>query len=167
MLCLTLYDSLDCSPLSFFIHGTLQARTLEWGGHFQEVVVPQANAESTTAPWRSVRRPFHFFCDCPPPGWHGSSQGGGEENIRRGPILQAFRGLLEGLVSVSPDSRANRTNAVWRSGGCLKLEGVRAVFSSISTRGPMGRHTEARAAWCNQEKTPDSIAPGEREKSIA
>lgn len=138
MLCLTLYDSLDCSPLSSFIHRTLQARTLEWGCHFQEAVVPQANAESTTAPRRSVRRAFHFLCDCPPPGWRGLSQGVGEENIRRGPTLQAFRGLLEGLVSVSPDSRANGTNAVWRSGGCGKLEGMRAVFSSTSTSGAHG-----------------------------
>ena len=29
-LCLTLWDSMDCSPLSSSVHGILQARVLEW-----------------------------------------------------------------------------------------------------------------------------------------
>ena len=29
-LCLTLYDSMDCSPLGFSVHGIYQARILEW-----------------------------------------------------------------------------------------------------------------------------------------
>ena len=29
-LCLTLCDSMDCSPPGSFVHGILQARTLEW-----------------------------------------------------------------------------------------------------------------------------------------
>ena len=29
-LCLTLCDSMDCSPLSSSVHGVLQARILEW-----------------------------------------------------------------------------------------------------------------------------------------
>ena len=28
--CLTLHDSMDCSPPSSSVHGILQARTLEW-----------------------------------------------------------------------------------------------------------------------------------------
>ena len=30
-LCLTLRDSMDCSPLGFSVHGIFQARILEWG----------------------------------------------------------------------------------------------------------------------------------------
>lgn len=49
-----------------------------------------------------------------------------------------------------------------------KLEGMRTVFSSTSTRGPVVLQTEARAAWSNQEKMPDLVAlPGGREKSRA
>ena len=81
-------------------------------------------------------------------------------------IIPAFRGLPKALVSVSPDLRANRTNAVWMSGGCQKQGGVRAAFSS--TRGPVVLQTEARAAWCDQ-KMPNFVAspPGGREKGRA
>ena len=29
-LCLTLCDPMDCSPLGYSVHGTMQARILEW-----------------------------------------------------------------------------------------------------------------------------------------
>ena len=68
----SLYDSMDNSPPGSSVHGTSQARILEWGSVFpfpppDDLPDPEIKPESLVSPSLQVERFFFFFFTTEPP----------------------------------------------------------------------------------------------------